>query len=64
MELRARGFFSASSVPPDKRRDAKIRRQMSAPAMRAFLNIAEEWKLPNERCPAGPARLAGGINLL
>jgi len=48
MELRARELFSASAVAPDQRRHPKVRRQMSGPAMRAFLNIAEEWRLPNE----------------
>ena len=35
-------------IPPDRRRDPKIRRQMSGPAIRAFFGIAEEWRLNNE----------------
>ena len=48
MELALRDAFSASAVAPDKRRDPKIRRQMSGPAVRAFLNVAEAWNLSNE----------------
>jgi len=48
MELALRGPFSASAVAPDKRSDPKIRRQMSGPAVRAFLNVAEAWNLSNE----------------
>jgi len=35
-------------VPPDRRRDPKVRRQLSGPAMRAFLNVAEKWRLSVE----------------
>lgn len=35
-------------VPPDRRRDPKIRRQMSGPAMRTFFNVAGTWTLTNE----------------
>jgi hypothetical protein len=35
-------------VPPDRRRDPKARRDMSGPAIRAFFNIAEAWKLDNQ----------------
>jgi hypothetical protein len=48
MELALRDPFSASAVAPDRRRDPKIRRQMSGPAVRAFLNVAEAWNLSNE----------------
>jgi hypothetical protein len=48
MELALRDPFSASAIKPDRRKDPKIRRQMSGPALRAFLNIAEAWQLPNE----------------
>lgn len=48
MELVLRDPFSASAVGPDRRKDPKIRRQMSGPALRAFLNIAEAWRLSNE----------------
>jgi len=33
------------AVPPEQRGDPKVRRQMSGPAMRAFLGIAEAWSL-------------------
>jgi Protein of unknown function (DUF2384) len=36
------------NIPPDQRRDPKVRRQMSEPAMRAFFRIAEAWRLSNE----------------
>jgi hypothetical protein len=32
-------------IPPDRRSDSKVRRQMSGPAMRTFLRIAETWNL-------------------
>jgi hypothetical protein len=32
----------------NQRRDPKVRRQMSAPAIRTFFNIAEAWHLSNE----------------
>lgn len=35
-------------VPPDNRNDPKVRKQMSAPAIRTFFNVAEAWKLNNE----------------
>jgi len=35
-------------IGPDRRRDPKVRREMSAPAMRTFFKIAEEWKLNTE----------------
>jgi hypothetical protein len=48
MELARRELFSASAMSPDRRRDPKVRRQMSGPAIRTFLNVAEAWKLSNE----------------
>ena len=48
MELALRDPFSSSAVAPDKRSDPKIRRQMSGPAIRAFLNVSEAWNLSNE----------------
>jgi hypothetical protein len=36
---------SLAPTPPAERRDPKIRRQMSGPAMRTFLNIAGAWQL-------------------
>jgi hypothetical protein len=32
-------------IPADRRTDAAVRREMSAPAMRTFFNIADAWKL-------------------
>jgi hypothetical protein len=32
----------------DQRRDPKVRRQMSGPAMRTFFNVAAAWKLSGE----------------
>lgn len=41
--------LAAASVPsPDRRQDPKVRRQMSAPAMRSFFRIAEIWDLTTE----------------
>jgi hypothetical protein len=33
---------------PDQRRDPKVRRKMSGPAIRTFFNIANEWQLSND----------------
>jgi hypothetical protein len=49
MELPLDNPFSVSSIPPAMRRDPKIRRQMSGPAIRTFMNIAEAWKLPVQK---------------
>jgi hypothetical protein len=35
-------------IPPDRRRDPKVRKEMSGPAMRAFFQLAEAWSLNNE----------------
>jgi hypothetical protein len=32
-------------IPADRRRDPEVRKQMSGPAMRTFLNIAKKWNL-------------------
>src|SRR5450759_2955229 len=48
MESRARRSTRLTQIPPvspERRRDPKIRRQMSGPAMRTFLNVAEAWSL-------------------
>jgi len=47
MELRDREPATLE-IPPDRRRDPKVRRQMSGPAMRAFFGIADAWRLTNE----------------
>ena len=36
------------AVPLDRRRDPKVRKEMSAPAMRTFFHIATVWTLNNE----------------
>lgn len=36
------------SIAVDRRKDPKVRRQMSAPAIRTFLNIASAWGLSVE----------------
>jgi hypothetical protein len=50
MERPARRSKPAASkpVPADQRRDPKVRRQMSGPAMRTFLNLAGAWQLTVE----------------
>ncbi len=51
MESRPRRKAALSAAPPiapDKRRDPKVRKQMSGPALRAFFNIAAEWRLTAE----------------
>ena len=45
---RRKSSLELPTVPADKRHDAKVRRQMSGPAMRTFFNVAEAWKLSNE----------------
>src|SRR5256885_1527237 len=50
MESSARRHSSPQipPVPPDRRRDPKVRRQMSGPAIRSFFSIAESWKLSTD----------------
>lgn len=48
MERALRTQLSLDPVPPDQRRDPKVRRQMSGPAIRTFLNVADTWRLTNE----------------
>lgn len=51
MELRARRKKQPASIPavePERRRDPKIRRQMSGPAIRTYFNVAERWGLTVE----------------
>jgi hypothetical protein len=47
MERRVRqpALQTIPAIPPAHRGDPKVRRQMSAPAMRTFLRIAEAWSL-------------------
>ncbi|MDX1983729.1 MAG: MbcA/ParS/Xre antitoxin family protein [Bryobacteraceae bacterium] len=51
MELRARRSKASPPVPavaPDQRRDPRIRRQLSGPAIRSFFNLAGIWQLTTE----------------
>jgi Protein of unknown function (DUF2384) len=51
MESRVRRQARLDQIVPvaaDRRRDPKVRRQMSGPAMRTFLNVAEAWRLTTE----------------
>ena len=51
MELparRAKAIPQIASVSPERRRDPKVRGQMSGPAIRAFFNIAGIWQLSAE----------------
>jgi antitoxin Xre/MbcA/ParS-like protein len=45
---RRRPTLTISPAPAADRRDPKVRRQMSGPAMRTFFNVAEAWKLTGE----------------
>ena len=47
--MKARAALDTTlNADPDRWHDAEIRRQMSGPAMRTFLNIAEVWGLSTE----------------
>jgi hypothetical protein len=49
MERARRNELTAlPATPADGRRDPKLRKQMSAPAIRTFFNVAEAWGLSNE----------------
>lgn len=45
MELRRPAIATLRPVAPGNRNDAKVRRQMSGPAIRGFLNVADLWQL-------------------
>jgi antitoxin Xre/MbcA/ParS-like protein len=45
---RRKPALAISPAPVADRRDPKVRRQMSGPAMRTFFNVAEAWKLTGE----------------
>jgi len=47
-KLRRKAPLEVAAVPADQRRDPKVRRQMSGPAMRTFFNVAAAWKLTND----------------
>ncbi len=42
------GLPTLPPVAPDRRRDPKVRKQMSGPAIRTFFHVAEAWSLSNE----------------
>jgi len=42
------GSASLHPLAAGRRRDPKVRRQMSGPAIRTFFNIAEAWQLSND----------------
>lgn len=50
MESRAlnTGIPEMQPIAPDRRRDPKVRKQMSGPAARTFFHLADAWKLSNE----------------
>ncbi|MEP6714322.1 MAG: MbcA/ParS/Xre antitoxin family protein [Terriglobia bacterium] len=48
MELPRRERLIISDIGPDQRKDPAVRRKMSGPAIRTFLNIASAWGLSNE----------------
>jgi hypothetical protein len=35
-------------LPPEQRSDPKVRKRLSAPALRSFFNVAEKWKLSTD----------------
>jgi hypothetical protein len=45
---RQKAIAAIPQVPPERRQDPKVRKQMSGPAIRTFFNVAEAWKLTNE----------------
>lgn len=47
MEL-ARKNLSLPAITPGQRQNAKVRRQMSGPAIRTFFHLADAWKLTND----------------
>ena|SRR5437879_10057990 len=50
MELRARKAKqpAVEQVTHNQRRDPAVRRKMSGPAIRTFLNVAQAWRLSND----------------
>lgn len=36
------------SISPERRADPKVRKRLSAPALRSFFNVAEKWKLSTD----------------
>jgi hypothetical protein len=43
--LRHHKLTTIPPVAPDQRRDPKVRREMSGPALRTFFNVADAWQL-------------------
>ena len=48
MDLARQPSLTPPQIPPERRRDPRIRRQMSGPAIRSFLQIAKAWSLTVE----------------
>ncbi len=48
MELRQPAASAPPEIPPHRRRDPKVRRQMSGAAVRGFFQIAAAWHLSAE----------------
>lgn len=51
MEPRARRVREVPPVdpiPPERRRDPAVRKQMSGPAIRTFFRVSDAWELSNE----------------
>ncbi len=45
MELKRQALQTVKPVGPERRRDPKVRREMSGPALRTFFNVAAAWEL-------------------
>jgi len=43
--IRKQDLITLPAVPPGHRRDPKVRREMSGPALRTFFNVAQAWQL-------------------
>src|SRR5271168_1952624 len=43
--IREQDLLTLPPVSPDRRRDPKVRREMSGPALRTFFSVAQTWQL-------------------
>lgn len=43
--IQKQDLLTLPPVPPGRRRDPKVRREMSGPALRTFFNVAQAWRL-------------------
>jgi hypothetical protein len=48
MDLARQASITPPEITPERRRDPKVRRKMSGPAMRSFFQIAQAWTLHND----------------